>query len=184
MEANVRRYRRVWDESHPNGLAGQPDMEPKIGLVMHAVLAETEAEAIRVATPAWDAYRYNLSTPRRLEAERRKLTQFIGRADSGDRKGRRPERHTAVEERRDLDEALATLSQSERADRSQRRRAPGGINAGVMAGTPETIKPWLSEYLTTGANYLVISFQWGDISHEDAMRSVKLWTEEVMPTLA
>jgi hypothetical protein len=53
-----------------------------------------------------------------------------------------------------------------------------------MAGTPESIKPWLAEYLTTGANYLVISFQWGDISHEDAVRSVKLWTEEVMPTLA
>jgi alkanesulfonate monooxygenase SsuD/methylene tetrahydromethanopterin reductase-like flavin-dependent oxidoreductase (luciferase family) len=184
MEANVRRYRRVWDESHPNGFAGQPDMEPKIGLVMHAVLAETEAEAIRVATPAWEAYRYNLGTPRRLEAERRKLTQFIGRADSGDRRGKRPERHMAVEERRDLDEALAALSESELAERSQRRRAPGGINAGVMAGTPETIKPWLAEYLTTGANYLVISFQWGDISHEDAMRSVKLWTEEVMPTFS
>jgi alkanesulfonate monooxygenase SsuD/methylene tetrahydromethanopterin reductase-like flavin-dependent oxidoreductase (luciferase family) len=184
MEANVRRYRQVWNENQKGGPAGQPDTDPKIGLVMHAVLAETEAEAIRVATPAWEAYRYNLGTPRRLEAERRQLTQFIGRADSGDRQGKRPERHMATEERRDLDTALAALSESERAERGQRRRAPGGINAGVMAGTPETIKPWLAEYLTTGANYLVISFQWGDISHEDAVRSVKLWTEEVMPTLA
>ena len=184
MEANVRRYRQVWNENQKGGPAGQPDTDPKIGLVMHAVLAETEAEAIRVATPAWEAYRYNLGTPRRLEAERRQLTQFIGRADSGDRQGKRPERHMATEERRDLDTALAALSESERAERGQRRRAPGGINAGVMAGTPESIKPWLAEYLTTGANYLVISFQWGDISHEDAVRSVKLWTEEVMPTLA
>ncbi|MBT5109333.1 MAG: LLM class flavin-dependent oxidoreductase [Rhodospirillaceae bacterium] len=184
MEANVRRFHRVWDETQIGGLAAQADMKPKIGLVMHAVIAETEAEAIRVAEPAWEAYRYNLGTPRRLEAERRQLTQFIGRADSGDRRGNRPERHMAVEERRDLDEALAALSESERAERGQRRRAPGGINAGVMAGTPETIKPWLEEYLTTGANYLVMSFQWGDISHEDAVRSVKLWTEEVMPTLA
>lgn len=184
MEANVRRFHRVWNETQKGGPAGQADMKPKIGLVMHAVIAETEAEAIRVAEPAWEAYRYNLGTPRRLEAERRQLTQFIGRADSGDRRGNRPERHMAVEERRDLDEALAALSESERTERSQRRRAPGGINAGVMAGTPETIKPWLEEYLTTGANYLVMSFQWGDISHEDAVRSVKLWTEEVMPTLA
>src|SRR5437879_6366095 len=33
----------------------------------------------------------------------------------------------------------------------------------------------------TGANYFVCSFQWGDIAHADAMRSIELFATEVMP---
>jgi hypothetical protein len=39
----------------------------------------------------------------------------------------------------------------------------------------------MAEYLATGANYFVCSFQWGDLSHETAMRSIDLFTKEVMP---
>ena len=41
-----------------------------------------------------------------------------------------------------------------------------------------------SEYVATGANYFVCSFQWGDISHADAMRSIELFATEVMPRYA
>ncbi|PON09765.1 LLM class flavin-dependent oxidoreductase, partial [Candidatus Entotheonella serta] len=41
-------------------------------------IADTEAEAVEAARPAWDEYLWNLTTPRRLEAERRGLTQFAG----------------------------------------------------------------------------------------------------------
>jgi hypothetical protein len=35
--------------------------------------------------------------------------------------------------------------------------------------------------VATGANYFVCSFQWGDLSHAQAMRSIELFASEVMP---
>ena len=172
LEANVIRYRRLWDEHQGAGSLTVQGTVPKIGLVVHVVVAETDDEAIAAATPAWEAYRWNLGTPRRLEAERRQLTQFLGRTDSGDGDGRSPDRHRAVEERRDLDQALEELSAEERAARKQRRRLPGEIAGGVMAGSPASIRAFMEEYAATGANYMVCSFQWGDLTHEQAMRSL------------
>jgi alkanesulfonate monooxygenase SsuD/methylene tetrahydromethanopterin reductase-like flavin-dependent oxidoreductase (luciferase family) len=181
FEANVMRYRRLWD--HYNG-AGSPTKQgtvPKIGLITHIVVADTDEEAVAAAQPAWEAYRWNLSAPRRMEAERRRLTQFLGRPDSGDGRGSQPERHRAVEERRDLDQALTELSEQERETRARRRRHPGEIAAGVMAGSPESVRVFMDEYATTGANYMVCSFQWGNLTHAQAMRSVELWATEIMP---
>ena len=31
----------------------------------------------------------------------------------------------------------------------------------------------MEEYIATGANYFVCSFQWGDLTHEQAMRSIE-----------
>ena len=42
----------------------------------------------------------------------------------------------------------------------------------------------MDEYLETGANYFVCSFQWGDIQHEQAMRSIELFATDVMPAYA
>ena len=35
--------------------------------------------------------------------------------------------------------------------------------------------------MKTGANYFVCSFQWGSLTHEQAMRSLALFVEEVKP---
>lgn len=181
FEANVIRYRRLWDHYNGAGSLTRQGTVPKIGLVVHVLVADTDAEAVEAAGPAWEAYRWNLGTPRRLEAERRKLTQFLGRADSGDGRGGQPERHRAVEERRDLDEALGELSEQERATRAGRRRFPGEIAPGVMAGSPASVRGFMEEYAATGANYMVCSFQWGSLSHAQAMRSIELWAGEIMP---
>ena len=52
----------------------------------------------------------------------------------------------------------------------------GGAGFGSVAGSPDTIR---NEYVATGANYFVGSFQWGDLSHKQAMRSIELFTNEV-----
>jgi hypothetical protein len=39
----------------------------------------------------------------------------------------------------------------------------------------------MDEYVATGANYFVCSFQWGGLSHVQAMRSIELFVTEVMP---
>jgi alkanesulfonate monooxygenase SsuD/methylene tetrahydromethanopterin reductase-like flavin-dependent oxidoreductase (luciferase family) len=181
LEANVLRYRRLWDQYNGAGSLTRQRTVPKIGLVMHVVVAPTDAEAVEAAKSAWKVYTWNLSAPRRLEAERRKLTQFIGRADSGDATAARPERHLAVEERRDLDQALRELSAQEREQRARRRRFPGEISAGVMAGSPASVRSFMEEYAATGANYIVCSFQWGNLNHSQAMQSVGLWASEIMP---
>jgi hypothetical protein len=51
----------------------------------------------------------------------------------------------------------------------------------VVAGSPASMRAYLDEYVETGANYFVCSFQWGDLTHEQAMRSIELFTAEVMP---
>ncbi|MGH2609959.1 MAG: LLM class flavin-dependent oxidoreductase [Tepidiformaceae bacterium] len=185
LEANVVRYRRLWDHFNGEGSLTRQGTVPKIGLVVHIVVADSDEEAVAIARPAFDAYRWNLGTPRRLEAERRKLVQFLGSPGNGTaRTYTSPERHTAAAERRDLDQALAQLSEQEREQRSARRRLPGEIAGGVMAGSPESVCRFMEEYVTTGANYLLCSFQWGNISHSQAMRSVELWGTDVLPKFA
>lgn len=181
FEANVQRYRRLWEHYQGTGALTRQGTVPKIGLLVHVLVADTDAEAVEAAKPAWEAYRWNLGTPRRLEAERRRLTQFLGRRDSGDGPAGQPERHRAVAERRDLDQALEELSEEERRRRAQRRRFPGEIAPGVMAGSPASVRAFMEEYAATGANYMVCSFQWGSLSHARAMRSVELWATEIMP---
>jgi alkanesulfonate monooxygenase SsuD/methylene tetrahydromethanopterin reductase-like flavin-dependent oxidoreductase (luciferase family) len=180
LEANVIRYRRLWGEYQGRGALTAQGTVPKIGLVVHTVVAATEEAAVERAQPAWEAYRWNLGQPRRIEAERRRLTQFMGRADTGDGAGQRPVRHLALEERRDLDSALDDLTAEEREARDRRRAVPGPI-PGVLVGTPETIIPFMDEYMTTGANYMVCSFQFGNLNHEHAMESIRLWRTEIMP---
>mgnify|MGYP002401781004 CR=1 FL=1 len=181
LEANVLRYRRIWSEARPDGEPSLQGREPKIGLVVHIVLASTVEEAVDRAGPAWEQYRWNLGTPRRIEAERRRLTQFIAAEGTGGNGAMRaPARHMALEERRDLDASLENLTEEERAARDRRRHVPGPI-PGVLVGTPDTITEYMDEYMTTGANYFVCSFQFGNLSHEHAMESVTLWAKEVMP---
>ena len=180
FEANVKRYRDLWDQYQGPGALTLQGTEPKIGMVNHMYLAETEAEARAIATPAWDDYKWNLAAPRRIEAEKRGLTQFLVPNER-----MRPEGAPEREARRDLYWALEERSE----DQQQRREAPGGLAStggqgagfGVMAGTPEAVRDYIDEYISTGANYFVCSFQWGSLTHEQAISSLELFVNEVMP---
>jgi alkanesulfonate monooxygenase SsuD/methylene tetrahydromethanopterin reductase-like flavin-dependent oxidoreductase (luciferase family) len=182
LEANVVRYRKLWSVHNPSPATVQ-GRTPLIGLVVHVLLHESEEQAIAEAQPAARAYLWNLATPRRLEAERRGLTQFQRPRQGNASRPAAPARHIAPEERRDLEASLASLSEQDRQQRDERRRAPGGI-PGFVVGTPQSVRTYFDEYLKTGANYMVVSFQWGSLSHEQAMRSIRLFREELMPEYA
>jgi len=95
-----------------------------------------------------------------------------------------PARELPPEERRDLDTSLESLERQERRNNVRGQVANGGGPAfgfGSVAGSPETIRNYMDEYVATGANYFVGAFQWGNLSHEQAMRSIELFTNEVMP---
>ena len=182
FEANVKRYHEEWEKHQGVGALTAQGTEPKIGLVVHLLLADTDEAAMKQAEPAWEHYLWNLMTPRRLEAERRGLTQFAGEK-MNPRPAAAPPREIPREERRDLD---ASLEQMQREERRKNLRGSladgvGGAGFGSVAGSPETIREYLDEYAATGANYFVCSFQWGDLTHEQAMRSIELFTNEVMP---
>ena len=58
---------------------------------------------------------------------------------------------------------------------------PGGLSSRVIAGSPASMRAYMDEYVDTGANYIICSFQWGDLNHEQAMRSIEIFAAEVMP---
>jgi alkanesulfonate monooxygenase SsuD/methylene tetrahydromethanopterin reductase-like flavin-dependent oxidoreductase (luciferase family) len=172
----VPRYRAAWEEHQGSGRLTAQGQEPMIGLVVHLVVAERNEEALAAARPAWEKYRWNLAAPRRLEAEKRGLTQFQSTKDGsfgfvGDRPAGLPTR----ELRRDIDAEL------ERFDQQRHRDHPNRLGGVALAGTPAAVREYMDEYLATGANYFVCSFQWGDLGHAQAMRSIELFATEVMP---
>jgi alkanesulfonate monooxygenase SsuD/methylene tetrahydromethanopterin reductase-like flavin-dependent oxidoreductase (luciferase family) len=179
LESEVERYSRVWTERHGEGTPLVQGSEPKIGLVVHMVVADTDEQAIEVAKPAWEKYRWNLGAPRRLEAEKRGLNQFLTAKDgSFGFVGERPAGLPARETRRDIEAEL------ERFDRQRNRENPTRLGGVALAGSPDSVREYMEEYVATGANYFVCSFQWGDLSHETATRSIELFAKEVMPEYA
>lgn len=53
----------------------------------------------------------------------------------------------------------------------------------VVVGSPQTVKEHVERYVADSAcNYLVASFQWGDLTHQEASRSLGLFAAEVMQT--
>ena len=58
-------------------------------------------------------------------------------------------------------------------------------NGDAFAGTPAQVGDYIaSEIQATGVNYYVCDFAFGTISHGEAMRSVELFTRDIMPAFA
>ena len=172
FQANVERYFQLWDEHQGPGALNAQGEEPRIGLVNHLYLAETDDEAVAIAQPAWEQYKWNLAAPRRLEVERRGLTQFSG--------GNTNPRPSNLPDRDAQNSRAATVRRSGSAALEE-HAAPGGSGFNVVAGSPNSIRDYMDDYLETGANYFVAAFQWGHLSHEETMRSLELFVSEVMP---
>jgi alkanesulfonate monooxygenase SsuD/methylene tetrahydromethanopterin reductase-like flavin-dependent oxidoreductase (luciferase family) len=52
----------------------------------------------------------------------------------------------------------------------------------VIAGSPETVRAEIERQIDAlGINYLTLQFYFGTITHEDAMRSLGLFVDEIMP---
>ncbi len=54
-----------------------------------------------------------------------------------------------------------------------------------VAGSPDTVGEFVSRYAAeSGMNYFAGSFQWGDLTHPEALHSMELFASEVMPKFA
>ena len=92
--------------------------------------------------------------------------------------GDRPSGLPSRELRRDIDAEL------ERFDVHKKAPNPNRLGGVALAGSPAAVREYMDEYVASGANYFVCSFQWGDLSHQQAMRSIELFAAEVMPLYA
>jgi alkanesulfonate monooxygenase SsuD/methylene tetrahydromethanopterin reductase-like flavin-dependent oxidoreductase (luciferase family) len=57
----------------------------------------------------------------------------------------------------------------------------------LLVGSPETVRGALEQFLDSAGplhTYLVGAFHWGDLTHDEAMRSLRLYATEVKPALA
>jgi alkanesulfonate monooxygenase SsuD/methylene tetrahydromethanopterin reductase-like flavin-dependent oxidoreductase (luciferase family) len=51
----------------------------------------------------------------------------------------------------------------------------------VLVGSPQTIARYVERYAAeSGANYFMASFQWGNISHDQALASLELFASSVI----
>ena len=55
----------------------------------------------------------------------------------------------------------------------------------VIVGAPHTVRAYVERYAADSTcNYCVVSFQWGDLNHQEAAYSMELFAREVMPLFA
>ena len=58
------------------------------------------------------------------------------------------------------------------------------VNA-LVAGAPETVAAHVRELIeTVPSDYLMMSFAWGDLAHDESLASLQLFAREVMPQFA
>jgi alkanesulfonate monooxygenase SsuD/methylene tetrahydromethanopterin reductase-like flavin-dependent oxidoreductase (luciferase family) len=114
---------------------------PRFGIVRKVLVADTDAEAFRIAREALPAFRDNFTF----------LWEMHGV-------------HSYTTNLEHLDDCL---------DR--------GV---LFAGSPTTVARTLGSFLDAcGANYFAGCFTWGLINNQQALRSLALFTEQVIPAL-
>jgi alkanesulfonate monooxygenase SsuD/methylene tetrahydromethanopterin reductase-like flavin-dependent oxidoreductase (luciferase family) len=150
----VARYDELWQaHRHRAGRLNAHVPEPFIGSSRHIVVADTDAEAERIARTAWPVYQDNFSK-RGMDGpgpETRPDGSLLPVPPGG----------PGTREGRDFD----------RARRSE----------GVLVGSPETIADYIQRYAEeSGANYFVAAFQWGNITHAQALHSLELFATEIV----
>lgn len=120
--------------------------EPIIGTLRHMLVADSDEEAMRIARRSWAAY-HSHYTRRGWTDGRGPVTSSDGRTAAG---GGGP-------------------SLGGDFDLASRVEA-------VVAGSPETIARYLQRFEGEGMpNYVVGAFQWGDLTHGEALRSIELF---------
>jgi len=135
IRETVASYRKAWQDAK-----GSAPL-PKIGLGRFIVVADTDEQAMRLASrayrPWFDSFIH--------------LSRLRGRAQT----------HPRPEEFEPLME-----------------RGQG------IAGSPATVRKLLAAQIAeTGCNYVVGQFAFGDMTRDEALRSIELFARDVMPTL-
>ena len=152
LPGTMARYKDVWERQTETNDPALPHVaDPLYGASKRVFIAETDEEAQRRARLAYEVYRDNFVKPLPGGKSRRPTDMVVGA---------NPNRQFPWDAT--FDEAVGQEQ--------------------VLVGSPRTIKEYIASYVEeSGCNYFVGSFQWGDVTHEEASRSLQLFTLEVMP---
>jgi len=57
-------------------------------------------------------------------------------------------------------------------------------NESLLVGSPSTVRDFVRRYAAeSGANYYCGAFSWGDLTHAESSKSLRLFADEVMPAI-
>jgi len=139
IKASVDRFRETWEKHRDDPQRLNPQVKnPWFGGGRHIYVAETDAQALEEARPAWRAFYDNIQ----------KLWHDFFTS--------------TIHFTPDLEVACKA--------------------GAALVGSPATVRAEIEQLASqTGINYLAPAFAWGSLSHDQAMRSLRLFAEEVMP---
>jgi alkanesulfonate monooxygenase SsuD/methylene tetrahydromethanopterin reductase-like flavin-dependent oxidoreductase (luciferase family) len=133
-------YRVAWEKYRADPLRTGAPKDPIIGSTRQVVIADSDAEAQKIAETARDRWYKNLEH----------LSETFGHR------------------------TIFVPAEFNAAERS----------GGIIAGSPDTVRKKLTEHIQeTGVNYVLLQIAFGDQSHQDEMRTLRLFATEVMPTI-
>lgn len=170
----VQTYLAAWKKGQetPGPCTAKLD-NPLYGSMRHMFIADTDAEAKERAMEAYGHYRRHFAKPLPPGVER----QLPAGAPAAVRR------------------AAQVPQGGEQADPDQQRAVrlggPASMNPqeaidnqSLLVGSPATIRDFVRRYAAeTGANYYCGSFSWGDLTHTESSKSLRLFAEEVMPAI-
>ncbi len=160
------RFREIWREREVRGGTAEASMEePLYGGMVKVFVADSDAEAVERAHVAYESYRGHFAKPIREGSEAEANTSALWN-----------------------EAAKRSIWASLEANREVAESGPARLDLeGAMkyelaaVGSPATVRSFVERYKAeAGSNYFVASFQWGDLTHEEASRSMDLFASEMM----
>jgi alkanesulfonate monooxygenase SsuD/methylene tetrahydromethanopterin reductase-like flavin-dependent oxidoreductase (luciferase family) len=147
--------------------------QPLYGAMRHMFIADTDAEAVERARVAHQAYRKHFRRPLPPGVERKVPPEFAARIAAAQKAA------SAESSNPNPDAARARFFGPAAADADT---AMAGES--LLVGSPSTIRDYVLRYAReSDANYYVGAFSWGDLTHDESSKSLRLFAEEVMPAI-
>lgn len=170
VKASTAKYLEAWKRGQADPSPCTATLaQPLYGAMRHMFIADSDAEAVERVRVAYEAYRKHYQRPLPPGVERRvppalaaRIAAARANAQPGDPDARRQQFFGPAS--RDVDSAMEVES--------------------LLVGSPSTIRDYVLRYAReSDANYYVGSFSWGDLTHDESSKSLRLFTEEVIPAI-
>jgi alkanesulfonate monooxygenase SsuD/methylene tetrahydromethanopterin reductase-like flavin-dependent oxidoreductase (luciferase family) len=168
VKASMAKYLEAWRRGQADPSACTASLaKPLHGAMRHMFIADSDAEAHERARIAYEAYRKHYRRPLPPGVKRELPPALAARlaaaaASSDPSEAQRAQAFGPAAA--DADQAMASES--------------------LLVGSPSTIRDYLLRYAAeSDANYYVGSFSWGDLTHDESSKSLRLFAEEIMPAI-
>lgn len=171
----VKQYLAAWEEARvKDGEFMHRPASPLYGGTRRILICDSDEEARARALPAYDSYRSHFAKPAPEGGDATKGAAGAFNEVVRNSQWFKEQRNEAAPAARPNSVLTMRLSGEEAIE-----------SEALLVGSPATIKRYVERYTEeTGANYFCASFQWGDLTHAEASKSLRLFAEHVMPAFA